>query len=75
MVALMNAFSNQDYEKKLQDVNDLYTANAATQMLVQQETLKALIDLQKQLQSLASDVKHSSKPTKNRYKNSRRPAI
>ena len=75
MVALMKTFSNQQYEKELQEDNNLYTTNTATQMSVQQETIKALIDLEKQLQSLASDVKHSSKPTKNRYKNSRRPAI
>ena len=68
MVSIMKTFSTQDYENEGQENDNIHTANAVTQLSVQQETLKALMDLQRQLQSLTNEVKGSSKPSKNRFK-------
>jgi hypothetical protein len=64
----MKTFSTQDYENESQENDNIQAANAVTQLSVQQETLKALVDLQKQLQSLTNEVKGTSRPSKNRLK-------
>ena len=42
MVSLMKTSTKQEYDKEVQDDNDVYTANAATQLSAQQETLKGM---------------------------------
>ena len=59
----MTDFADQNHEIDLEDhgnTDQILAANAATQTFMQTETLKVLVELQKQLQNLSKDVKSSN---------------
>ena len=59
ILSLMQSFNgtNVDYEPEEIVDHQSLTANAATQVSVQAETLKVLVEMQKQLQNLSKDVR------------------
>ena len=63
MLALITDFADQNHEIDLEyyeNTDQVFVANAVTQMSMQAETLKVLVELQKQLQNLSKDVKSGS---------------
>ena len=70
MLALMKDFSDIKDDINQEDhveAENKYSANMATQVTIQTETLKVLTELQKQLLNLTNEVKSGGKQNKKSY--------
>ena len=70
MLSLMKDFaeSTTDLEDTNEKEESHLSANAATQMTIQNETLKVLAQLQKQLENLTDEVKGGQNRNRNNFK-------